>query len=82
MQAITGKRYPLVSVDGTGVVSHAGTALLRELADRVGLTAGYAEATDALRGPSGRAPAGAGARRRGGRDRRRRGGDRGRRRVG
>jgi Transposase DDE domain group 1 len=27
-----------VTTDGTGVVSHAGTALLRELADRVGLT--------------------------------------------
>jgi hypothetical protein len=28
-----------VTTDGTGVVGHAGAALLRELADRVGLTA-------------------------------------------
>ena len=27
-----------VTTDGTGVVGHAGAALLRELADRVGLT--------------------------------------------
>ena len=32
---------PVVTVDGKGVVSHAGTALLRELADRVGLTGGF-----------------------------------------
>jgi hypothetical protein len=29
-----------VTTDGTGVVGHAGAALLRELADRVGLTGG------------------------------------------
>jgi hypothetical protein len=28
-----------VTIDGTGVVGHAGAALLRELADRLGLTA-------------------------------------------
>jgi hypothetical protein len=38
-----------VTVDGTGVVSHAGTALLRELADRVGLTAEFAVAADGIR---------------------------------
>jgi hypothetical protein len=41
--------YPRVSVDGTGVVSHAGTALLRELADRVGLRAEFAVAMDGTR---------------------------------
>jgi Transposase DDE domain group 1 len=39
----------VVSVDGTGVVSHAGTALLRELAERTGLRAQYAAALDGLR---------------------------------
>jgi len=38
-----------VTVDGTGVVSHAGTVLLAELADRIGLTAALSEATDGLR---------------------------------
>jgi len=32
-----------------GVVSHAGTVLLAELADRIGLTAGLRQATDGLR---------------------------------
>jgi hypothetical protein len=41
--------YPRVTVDGTGVVSHAGTALLRELADRVGLRAEFAVAMDGIR---------------------------------
>jgi hypothetical protein len=46
----TGARpWPVVTTDGTGVVSHAGTALLRELAERVGLRAGLSEATDGLR---------------------------------
>jgi hypothetical protein len=31
-----------VTSDGTGVVGHAGAALLRELADRVGLTRRWA----------------------------------------
>ena len=30
---------PVVTADGDGVVSHAGSYLLTELADRVGLTA-------------------------------------------
>jgi Transposase DDE domain group 1 len=38
-----------VTTDGTGVVGHAGAALLRELADRVGLTAALG-----WRGPQGR----------------------------
>jgi hypothetical protein len=38
-----------VTTDGTGVVSHAGTALLRELADRVGLRAEFAVAMDTTR---------------------------------
>jgi len=38
---------PVVTADGAGIVSHAGAALLRELADEAGLTAGW---TDALLG--------------------------------
>lgn len=38
------RQLPVVTVDGKGVVSHAGTALLRELADRVGLTGGFSTA--------------------------------------
>jgi len=40
---------PVITCDGKGVVSHAGTVLLAELADRVGLTAALAEAIDGLR---------------------------------
>jgi hypothetical protein len=43
-----------VTVDGTGVVSHAGTALLRELADRVGLRAEFSVAMDTTRCRAGR----------------------------
>jgi hypothetical protein len=39
----------VVTTDGTGVVSHAGTVLLAELADRIRLTAALSEATDGLR---------------------------------
>jgi hypothetical protein len=39
----------IVSADGDGLVSHAGTALLAELADRVGLTAGLSVALAATR---------------------------------
>ena len=39
----------MVTSDGAGVVSHAGTVLLSELADRIGLTAALSEATDGLR---------------------------------
>src|SRR3954453_12404840 len=41
--------WPVVTADGTGVVSHAGTALLRELAERGGLRAEYAAALDGVR---------------------------------
>jgi len=40
---------PVITCDGTGVVSHAGTVLLAELADRIGLTATLSEATDSPR---------------------------------
>ena len=33
-----------VTADGTGIVSHAGVALLRALADKSGLTAGLSKA--------------------------------------
>ncbi len=39
----------MVSTDGAGVVSHAGTVLLCEAADRFGLTAAFSEATEGLR---------------------------------
>jgi len=45
----TSRTQPVVTCDGTGVVSHAGTVLLAELADRIGLTAALSEATDGLR---------------------------------
>ena len=49
MQRITSRTPPVVTADGTGVVSHAGTVLLAELADRMGLTAALSEATAGLR---------------------------------
>ncbi len=49
MQPTTRRTPPVVTADGTGVVSHAGTVLLAELADRIGLTAALSEATDRLR---------------------------------
>ena len=49
MQPTTSKTPPTITADGTGVVSHAGTVLLGELADRIGLTAALSEATDGLR---------------------------------
>ena len=47
MKRTTRTRRPVVTADGTGIVSHAGAALLRELADESGLTEGW---TDALLG--------------------------------
>jgi len=44
----TSRTQPGVTCDGTGVASHAGTVLLAELADRIGLTAALSEATDGL----------------------------------
>ncbi len=49
MQRTTNRTRPVITYDGTGVVSHAGTVLLAELADRIGLTAALSEATDGLR---------------------------------
>ncbi len=49
MQPTTSRTPPTITTDGTGVVSHAGTVLLGELADRIGLTAALSEATDSLR---------------------------------
>ena len=46
MQATASRAVPVITTDGTGVVSHAGTVLLAELADRIGLTALLSEATD------------------------------------
>jgi len=43
------RSWPVVTTDGTGVVSHAGTALLRELAERSGLRAEYSGVLDGLR---------------------------------
>ena len=47
--ATAARRYPRVTVDGTGVVSHAGTALLQEIADRAGLTLEFSIAADGIR---------------------------------
>jgi len=44
VKSTTGSVRPLVTADGTGIVSHAGAALLRELADEAGLTQGWTEA--------------------------------------
>jgi hypothetical protein len=49
VQPTTRRTVPEITCDGTGVVSHAGTVLLAELADRIGLTALLSEATDGLR---------------------------------
>jgi len=49
VQPTTSRTPPTITTDGKGVVSHAGTVLLAELADRVGLTAASTEATDSLR---------------------------------
>ncbi len=49
MQPTTRRTVPVITTDGTGVVSHAGTVLLAELADRIGLTALLSEATHGLR---------------------------------
>ena len=49
VQATTCRAVPVITTDGTGVVSHAGTVLLAELADRIGLTALLSEATHGLR---------------------------------
>lgn len=49
MQSTTRRTVPVITCDGTGVVSHAGTVLLSELADRIGLTGLLSEATAGLR---------------------------------
>jgi hypothetical protein len=49
VKGIGRRSWPRVTADGAGVVSHAGTALLRELAERVGLRAQYSTALDGLR---------------------------------
>lgn len=38
MHRTTSRTPPTITADGKGVVSHAGTVLLSELADRIGLT--------------------------------------------
>jgi Transposase DDE domain group 1 len=53
VKATTARVYPRVTVDGAGVVSHAGTALLRELADRTGLRAEFSVAMDGTRSRAG-----------------------------
>ena len=44
MKSTTGRPQVEVTADGAGIVSHAGAALLRELADSSGLTAGWTQA--------------------------------------
>jgi Transposase DDE domain group 1 len=51
---VTGSRiYPVVTANGTGIVSHVGTVLLAEVADRFGLTAAFGEAMSGTRRRSG-----------------------------
>jgi Transposase DDE domain group 1 len=49
VKGIGGRSWPVVTADGTGIVSHAGTALLRELAERVRLRAEYSHVLAGLR---------------------------------
>ncbi len=49
MHRTTSRTPPTITADGKGVVSHAGTVLLSELADRIGLTAALSEAAGGLR---------------------------------
>ena len=49
MEPTTHTTVPVTTTDGTGVVSHAGTVLLAELTDRIGLTALLSQATNGLR---------------------------------
>ena len=49
MQRATSRTLPVITYNGRGVVSHAGTVLLAELAVRIGLTAALSEAADSLR---------------------------------
>jgi len=49
VQSTTSRTVPVITCEQTGVVSHAGTVLLAELADRIGLTTALSEATDSLR---------------------------------
>ncbi len=52
MKSTTRSSHVVVTADGTGVVSHAGAALLRELADQWGLTEGWTSALlDTYKGP-------------------------------
>ncbi len=44
MKSTTGTFRPVVTADGAGIVSYAGAALLRELADESGLTRGWTPA--------------------------------------
>ena len=44
MKRTKARRRPLISADGEGVASHAGSLLLHELADRVGLTGALSRA--------------------------------------
>ena len=51
MQATTTRPKITVTGDGAGVVSHAGSRLLADLADATTLTAEVSEALDGVRGP-------------------------------
>ena len=49
LQPAAKRTVPEITCVGTGIVSHAGTVLLAEIADRIGLTALLGEATNGLR---------------------------------
>jgi electron transfer flavoprotein alpha subunit len=46
-----------IAADGTGIVSHAGVALVRALADNIGLTAGLSKALASRRQSASPSPA-------------------------
>lgn len=54
MQATTTRPKIIVTADGAGVVSHAGSRLLADVADRTTLTGELSQATDGLRPPRAR----------------------------
>lgn len=53
MQATGSRNYRVVTANGVGIVSHAGTLMVSELADRFGLSAVFGEAMCTTRRRSG-----------------------------
>ena len=60
VEGIGSRSWPVITKDGTGMVSHTATALLREMSERVELRGGFAETTDGLRSRRSERSSGAG----------------------